>query len=65
MYTPTVEALLDIDQIAEAVGLPADATRVLLDMHEQRQAATYRGKPLWLRDALDAVLAEHTGQVAP
>lgn len=56
MNSPTVEALLDIKQIAEAVALPADAARVLLDVRRQRPAAQYRGKLLWLRDSLDALI---------
>ena len=52
------EALLDIRQIAEAVSLPVDAARTLLDFCEERPAAHYRGRRLWLRDSLDALLAE-------
>lgn len=54
----TTEALLDIDQIADALQMPAQPARVLLDLYNQPPDATYRGKPLWLRDALDAVLEE-------
>lgn len=60
MHSPTIEALLDIGQIAQAVALPCDAARVLLDLREQRPVAQYRGKSLWLRDSLDAVLTERT-----
>lgn len=56
MTRPTVEALLDLQQIAEAVGLPADATRVLLELRRQHPAGDYRGKPLWVREAIDVLL---------
>lgn len=58
MHSATVEALLDIGQIAQEAELPPDAARVLLDLRDQRPAASYRGKPLWLRDSVDAILAE-------
>jgi hypothetical protein len=58
MTGPTLEALLDIEQIAEATQLPTGAARLLLDINRQPPAGSYRGKALWLRDSLDAVLAE-------
>jgi hypothetical protein len=51
-----MEALLDIDQIAETVGLPADAARVLLELRRQHPAGDYRGRPLWVREAIDVLL---------
>lgn len=56
MSTQTTEALLDIDQITDALGMPEGAARMLLEIHNQPPAATHRGRPLWLRDSLDAVI---------
>lgn len=56
MHGLTLEPLLDIGQIAEAAQLPADAARILLQLHDQRPAASHRGKSLWLRDSVDVIL---------
>lgn len=49
-------ALLDIYQIADAVGLPVDATRILLELRRQPPAGDYRGRPLWLRESIDVLI---------
>ncbi len=53
-------ALLDIEQIAEALRTSSDVARPLLDLHGEAPAATYRGRPLWLSDAVHELVAEHS-----
>ena len=60
MITATTEALLDITQIAEALDMPTGAAHILLDIRSQSPAATYRGKPLWMRESLDAAMERDT-----
>jgi len=58
MQYDSPEGLLDINQIADAVGLPRDATRAMLDLCDLRPAAKYKTRDLWFRNALDALLEE-------
>lgn len=53
-YTPA--ALVGLDEVAAALGLPPEHARAALESRHDYPVATYHGMPLWLADTVhDAV----------
>jgi hypothetical protein len=56
MFEPS--PLVDLDQIAQTLGVSPVRARALLAVRGEQPVATYRGRPLWLSDTIhDAALA--------
>jgi hypothetical protein len=55
-HTPA--ALVGLDDVAAALGLPPKAAREYLETRHDHPVASYQGRPLWLADTVQDALAE-------
>jgi hypothetical protein len=49
-------ALIDLDDVAERLGIPPAFARDYLDGQRDPPVAIYHGKPLWLADTVHDIL---------
>lgn len=58
MKAPTVEAVLDINQIAKAARLSPAEARTLMELRQVHPVVVYSGRPLWFADTVHDILEE-------
>ena len=50
-------ALVDVDEVAQILGIAPHLARSFLESRGEAAVATYHGRPLWLADTVHDVLA--------
>lgn len=55
---PDTAPLIDLEDVARLLGLPAARAETFLTLRREFPVATYHGRPLWLSDTVHALVAE-------